>query len=544
MIEIRKITRKIYRKYGGYLSVPTVWITIIVTNFRPIWLRNDDLGIQSISEGNLGMASESTHLMVSTDIYGTLLSAIPHLLVSRHVIVTYFILTLSMIYFIKVSKYSGFSPTRISIFTLAVFVFPFLRPEFSMTSGISACIGMQLLYFQNDFKFPKRQAKEFIVGACILLSLAFMVRPLTTILISSLSIFWIRRDAIKKSTFYVLAALLTFFVVTLINQSRIDSAIGLRSAKSIRPIFTDYIGWSAFYWRNGVTRNEFDLISNWFLFDNSIYNPAALIKGLDLKIGPLGILPSGYDFNLQTGFNSFISIFTSFPILIVLLFVLVLRSGSGYEKFISFSIPFVTAFVLGLLLKEPGKQVMYPVIVLSICMTLFGVRARRHYMKATRKNTSMTIGVVILCWMMILTQLFSQAKLNNTKKVFIDNYRELPYKSEVFIWGDQLPFEFLISPFDSPSTLPGKFYASGWTLDHPESNFQLLLRNGWTFEKHFLSTGLIFNGRSDRPNQLEISILEKLCQERYRGVFKLSNLYDTGIMKQYSISCSVLQDND
>lgn len=509
------------------LFIATSLIFLLCFFFAPKWETNDDVGMSMIAHG-YGIATKSSpNILFSNIFWGRFIQIIP-----------------------KIGSVLGYSTATMGV--LVVFGFIVVHYLLRLGNGVIIGILMLLLIMARPVLFPQftinagllfigatlcwnlyhRKKDRLTLGAgCLLAFLSFLVRSTEffLVLFVALPLLPWRALFFDRAAKIAMAMLVLAIIAAALVDNSAYQGIEWEAFNILNPArapFTDYGAGELLKKhpeilnRYGYTRNDIDLMTNWFFVDQDIANPNILHAMLK-ELGPLPAQSNAFT-NAWAGLHALWS-----PTLLISVVAALLLAIIRPNRRIAYSWGLCVVVVFGLgLLGRPGiLRVYIPLIsLLLLCPFLYG-----NFLCLRRR-----ICMAVLFF----------AALGNTYNVcseanFFQNVTEQVRQElvhfpgyPVVIWGATFPYDAVYPVLGaSDSAMLFRHYGLGTSTLAPYTVAYAEQKKG-----HGLIEMLTEEeGISVMANSAHLQMLSLYCEQRLHGRLKtLSNQKFSSTM-QYGI---------
>jgi hypothetical protein len=285
----------------------------------------------------------------------------------------------------------------------------------------------------------------------------------------------------------------------------------------------------------GWSKNDYDMLRSWFLFDKKIYSQSNLdylAKNISTNRNwPEAIIVLKKCFND----NKVLLIFTT---LIILLFIFFGSRKQSIYIFASLAISLIVIMFLSITAKLPDR-VFWPIVFFCNALALLSLdNGEKIKQKIRQKPQMLSLCLIIIFGVMLLAQLFLIYKTDKLNRREADKFNTMiqdinPSADKLYIsWGSALRISHF-NPFISPIKYKNLNYViSGWTTNSPLNDN---IFNKFNITDVYL--GLIQNKNLYLIcNENNIHLLQIFMQEHYKVAISHKTINDFGNIKVVQIS--------
>jgi NADH:ubiquinone oxidoreductase subunit 3 (subunit A) len=498
----------------------------------PRFETNDDVAMSMVAHG-YGIAEYGTpQLFFSNILWGILVRAIP----SIGGILGYSIATIATLVAIGglthfFLRRLGVTYTVASIVAALILTRPTLFPQFTINAGLlatAAVLGWRVYAQDGD--------ETSLVSACVAAFFAYIIRDLEFFLVLAVAspmLPW--RSVREQRRFQIGVGILSVAIVgaALANFCSFQTPEwkSFSNLNPIRAAFTDFsaaeelLNRPAIIKRYGYTKNDINLLQNWFFEDRTISNPAVL-KAMLANVRPQRMLQSKF----ESGISEIKTLFkpTLLPLLLPALILLVIAPQTNLT--ISWALCLGTFFCLGFLGRPGILRVYVPVISLMLVMPLAGIA----FKIAKQKILAFALFIVYVFsgFLLVPEALAARQEIQKARV----NFKLLPHET-IVVWGADFPFEsaFPLLSKDADALAP-KFYGLGaFTLAPFSVAFAEDKSGRGLIERLRSSSGVPIIGDANTE------LLRRYCSEHFDGQLRAVDMQGTPSLKMYSLACESKQ---
>lgn len=406
--------------------------------FVPCWERNDDIAMSMIAHGYGLAAYGSPHLVFSNVLWGYVVRAIPTvngvlgyslatmgvLLVAGWAIL-YFLIRLGAGYLIGLLAAS------------LLIALPTLIPQFTVNAGlmtVAAIIGWQV--------HARLGGLGSLVAACVLAFCGYLIRAQEFFLVLGVALPFLPWRALRERRQMQIAFLL--LGVAIASATALDrwSYSGVewqpfKEFNSVRIPITDYRAGEHLKQRpeimasHGYSRNDIDLLENWFFVDPQIADPKSL-NAMLAELGPLPMQEGG----IQSGFEAIKALFSPMLLSLILsatfLFILLPR----WSVALAWVLCLAALFAMGVMGRPGILRVYIPLVSLLFVFPLV-VGKYREGIRPWMVTVTLLLAWVGSAYLYIPAALVSKQWTQQVR----NDIQGLPVGPIVIWGGGEFPFE-------------------------------------------------------------------------------------------------------
>ena len=422
--------------FFGAVAISVIFVLTLCLFFSPRWGSNDEVGMSMIAHGYGIAATGSPQILFSNIFWGYIVRSIPQFAG----LTGYSIATMSVPVIVGAVIIYGLIRLRVgyiaclSAFALII-IRPVLFPQFTINAGLlmlGALICFHLYAQRND--------NRTLAAGCLSALASYWVRGpefFFVLMVATPMVPWrallVRRTA-TLALLLVAAAIAASAVID--HQSYQGSDWKLfNDLNPVRARVTDYGAASILKQRSdvldrhGYSKNDIDLIENWFFVDAHIADPQAL-RSMLTEIGPLHNQANSLS-NVWIALKTLAD--TAFlPAVIAAVLLCILRRN--LKTAVSWGMFLTAICVLGLLGRPGISYVYFPLICLLLVAPYF---SRQVSAFADRLCTGiMVIAAVVNAGLFFSASKHHQSTAEKTR-ADLAGFPSYP----VIIWGGMFPYE-------------------------------------------------------------------------------------------------------
>jgi len=496
--------------------------------FTPRWEANDDVAMSMVAHGYGVAAYGSPNLIYSSVLWGYLARALPTIngvlgfslatlgaLVLIGSAILYFLLRLGVGYF-----------TAILVLIL-VLSRPVLFPQFTITAGLLTCaaiIGWRC-YLHTHCTFS-------LALSCCLAFLGFLVRSVEFALVLCVALpflLWdmpIKRKDVRIALVLLVSAVAaaTLFDYWSYTGSEWRYFLDLNSA---RAPFTDFgmtdrlLRRPETMVRYGLSRNDVELLANWFFVDRQIANP----ENLRAILSELGL--PGTEASLQSGISALRALADAKLLPMLWAAIILLLLSFRRRLLISWILCLLILFALGALGRPGVLRVYIPLLTLLLLLSFtFGAFVSRP------RRAAAILTLMVAC-LVSGKALIREAGVSDDALLAA---RTSPYATQNLLvsWGSGLPIEYLFPVLaTNPSDRQTRILGLGVFTHAPFSNASVEERSGTGFVSRLRSA----EGIMIAAAKSELRLLGTYCAEHYKARLKTNVVYETSLWSVTNATC-------
>jgi hypothetical protein len=498
-----KFGQLIYSLFGS-----TAFLTALCIWCVPLWETNDDVGMSMAAHG-YGIASTGTaNIIFSNVIWGHLIRSMPIIFgILGYSTVTLLVLAVCGVVILYTLQRSNFSRTLSFLILSIVLLRPVLFAQFTINSGLlMVCAVLLFMVYarENDF--------FLIFVGCILAFASYLVRSeeFFVLLFISLPLLPLRKFRADRSAI-ICVAILSVSVLAAHFYDRISYSgpewkpqIELKSLATIidfggGPILKDRPDILAEY---GYSKNDIDLLSNWFFVDKKIVDFDKISLMLH-AIGPMQLQNNSIS-NATLGIKE---IFNREIVLLVAFSIISLICKPSLKVVVSWILFFLSVFLMGISGRPGIMRVYYPITCLLLLAPLVLAETKLRY-KNMYLLTLLLFSAVNSFHLIHISN--EKVKYANSIK---DGLRNFP-TDVVVSWGAVFPFEsvFPVLTHEGDTGAYNLYSLGGFALA-PFTRSYSEEHSGRDFVTRLLSK----QGIPIIAQEGQFQLLDKYCREHLNG---------------------------
>jgi hypothetical protein len=405
--------------------------------FNPRWEGNDDVAMSMIAHGYGLTAYGSPNLLFSNVLWGYLVRLLP----TVHGILGYSLATLAVIVLVGTAILYYFARTGVGYLTgvlalILVLSRPILFPQFTLNAGLLTCAAVLgwIAHSRNNCSF-------YLATSCVLAFVGYLVRSQEFILVIAIalpSLPWklLRQHRETQVAFALLAS--AIMAALLFDQWSTSGPEWsyYKNLNWVRAPFTDFdaetrlLAQPDVMARHGLSRNNVELISNWFFVDRQIADPSRL-KAVLMELGPSEITTS-----LDAGLKAITSLVRPelLPLFMTAVGLLALTFKRGL--LISWLLCLGSLFAMGFVGRPGILRVYVPLLVLLVLIPIT--------FEALRSGFGRFAAIIVLAIACFANGyiLIPETRISNGMIAEARNSQFIPDES-VVMWGSSFPYEFM-----------------------------------------------------------------------------------------------------
>jgi hypothetical protein len=477
--------------------------------FEPRWETNDDVGMSMIAHG-FGIAAFGTpNLVFSNVVWGHFARAIP----SIHGVLGY--TTAAYLALIAAGAAIYFAVAHFTANSLAGFAAillllcrPVLFPQFTITAGLLT-VGA-LLSLVLYAKTPRRGM--LVVGAVLAFG-GYLVRSeefLLVMLVAIPLLPW--RTAMRDRSIQVTVAGLCLAIASAATlDHRAYSQPEWKAFKEIRAPLTTTIDFGGAAYlkqhpdilaRNGFTRNDIDLVGNWFYAEEGVPDAGALRS----MLSDLGAIPVQQG-SMERAWGGVKELLHPSLQPLVLAAVLLGLLFPSWRLLACWAMCLGALFSLGLLGRPGVIRVYVPVVSLLVVAP---------FISQTGSAWRTRLAAVVLIGAALLNSSTAFPAARSHEQIATAVRRGLQqFPSELVVnWGGAFPFEAAYPVFGIPSAAMGyRFYSLGGLSLTPSSHVRVQQSRDEGLVPRLLGP----QGVPIIASERRFSLLSTYCKEHWKG---------------------------
>jgi hypothetical protein len=514
--KIQKCNDKLFIKSNRWflLGVILSWVLsfyfVLIRIAPPLWDTNDDIG-QSMTVHGYGVAAYGIpNLPHSNIVWGyciLLLSKALNSSIPAYSLATLGILvlcTFGLSYMIALKTKNILVAL---LCTILIFAQPIVRPQFTLLAGFTTLLGLFLLLVSQSFRGKTR----FAIGI-FLVFLGFLIRKEEMFLIAGISLPLISWNAWLSDRFIIGIVAMLMLGIGLAgwwDNKMMDEKTAYKNNYPLARII-DY-GSSAnleisekILNQNGLSKNDYALLSNWFFVDSILTDPKRLAKVVDDAKAPI---------NLRDLLNQILKGFSALVsenILILFAASVVIFVFFPSRQLLYIWLLAITALLLFSYLGRPFPyRVIYPLLAFCMC-TPFIVQQESKAFSFHR--TCFLLSILAILSALHLFSVLQQGNRREWKALnvqrMVQNFPAVP----VVVWPADFPSELVYPVFQRRDQINKlKLYTIGGILaQYPNSFARIESKEGRNILQLFYSS----NGVSVLGFASRFLLLENYCKER------------------------------
>lgn len=404
----------------------------------------------------------------------------------------------------------------------AILAWPILFPQFTVNAGlltIAAVLGWHTYAQKRDI--------YALVSGCLLAVLGFLIRPLEFLLIIAVAVPFIPWRPFLRDRILQIACLITALVIAgayIVDAKAYQSDDWklFHSQNQARAPYTDFgIGRQLkarpdILKAYGYSKNDIDLISNWFFVDPNLLDVSAL-NGMTQALGPsIGPL-SASRVNLDSGLSAFRQILLPrlFPLAAVAVFLLFISFQP--TLLISWFLFLAVLFGLAFVGANAHIRVVFPAVAFLVVIPLALLGPAKRTGIWPRLLPIPMLGALAYTAYFLLPM----ASTSASGAVAAEQQMASFGKELIFVWGDALNFQSTypvkLSPAETRAYPP--LFALG-VMTYAPFSVALTERDAG---RGFLERLQSESGVRIIANDFRISLLQKYCSEHLNTQLQISN---------------------
>lgn len=513
----------IYLRISAYLIIlATFWFI-----FPPIYYKIDDVFMLMIS-GGFGNTYEKSPLIYHSNILiGYLSNYLPTFFnVQPYNLFNILIITITFV-FINELTFKLLNKLILTlILTSSVLFFLISRPTYTTISGTLFCAG--ILGLLNYLRYQKNY---FIYISFVFFTISTLFRDEQSIFMILLilpilfQILKLNSKLLFKVSIVSLIFIVLFQIINRVPYSKKEYDDLSRFA-SAQYQLTDYgadihlTKFSTILDENNLTKNDLNLIRNWYFYDTNLVEISKLERILEQSNWKNYLQV----FDLNSQINNFIEIIKNYPNSMLILLLIILFYFNRSRKIQYFYVFLIFVYVaFGFLIGRQLNYVYYPIYLALIFISLF-------YLKLNKTKVLLLYALGIL---MLFTGISQNLDNKNDIKIATN---ELKTMENLRIWqiggGWSLPHAYPL--LDTESWKENiEIISSDWSIYAPKSNYQKL-----ALKNKFIEEIISKNGVNVAANNYHIPLLAKYCFEHFGSELKSKEINNNIFLKIYNLKCS------
>jgi hypothetical protein len=510
----------------------STFVVVLCICFNPRWESNDDVAMSMVAHGYGLAAYSSPNLLFSNVLWGYLVRWLP----AVHGILGYSLATLGVAVLVGTAILYFFARMGVGCLTgllvlILVLSRPVLFPQFTINAGLLTCAAVLgwLAHARNHCTFC-------LVASCVLAFLGYLVRSQEFALVLAVALPFLPWQLLgkRRKTQVAFMLLACAIVAALLFDQWSNSGPEWSYYWKLnwaRAPFTDFDAESRLLAqpdvmaRHGLSRNDVELISNWFFVDRQIADPAQL-RAIVTELGPTAITTS-----FGSGLTAIASL--SRPELLPLLVSAVglLALTFGRRLLMSWALCLGGLFAMGFIGRPGILRVYVPLLVLLVLVPI----ALKPLSSRFRK-TAAVILFAIACFANS-SMLIREAHLSD-KMVAEAQGSHFAAQESVVMWGSSFPYEFMFPLIGTNSDARRlKMFGLGVSTFAPYSIARAEEENGRGLIARLRSSDGILIAADKRL----LKLLDTYCAEHYGKQMNTTVAYESNLWTVYNARCNVAE---
>jgi uncharacterized membrane protein YeaQ/YmgE (transglycosylase-associated protein family) len=482
---------------------------VLCSSFASRWDTNDDIAMSMVAGGYGIAAIPSSNLVLSNVIWGTLVRSMPAIMgVAGYSLASFAVLMLSGVVLLMglLETGIGWIPSCIAIVLLLVD--PLLFPQFTITAGFAAIASLT-----GFFIYLKRSNSWFLMLGVLLGFLAYVIRAEEFFLVMVVGLpLFLTKGVVKRKAIVALVIMGAGIAGAILINKAAYSSPEWRSFWELEPLrrgFTDFgVGEtlkknSEILAKFNMSKNDIDLLSNWFFVDPKISDPS-ILRELIISAEKDRLRND----MLWSGWKGVAAL--DRPDLLALVMAslgLTILSRRELPLILCWLLSLTAFFVIGATGRFGVDRVYIPVISCLVLATLL------LHIPADPIRRKLAGAVLLIAALAQCTHTFStSARLNRESVAIRESIKGFPTET-VFIWGSDFPFEAVYPVF--------------LKTPYPPFRFNVLAAFTWApfsvaFDDSNAGRGFVNRFRSGDgvrivADQGRIKLLSVYCAEHFQG---------------------------
>lgn len=480
--------------------------------YTPIWMTNDDIGMSMAAHG-YGIAAEGTaNIIFSNVVWGFLVKNIPTIsgILGYSIgILAAIAIVAMMIMYISVRIGLGY---LIGILLLILVIFrPLLLPQFTVVSGLLLVTAIICIK-----SYEKYKSNGFLFLFLFFSYLSYLIRVEEFILVAVVGAPLIQWRFLFNDKNYKICIATLILAISMAEILNINAYKNEEWQKMVelKPSITQLIDYGAagrlkennlIIDKYGYTKNDIDLLANWFFIDPKITN----IQKIESMLGELGyvkIEKKSID-NAKAGIVALLNAEIKWLFIFAILLLILLFNT---RVLLSWIILIALMSLIGFLGRPGIIRIYYPLMVLMIFAPII-VNSNKE-LKLKKIVIFLLLIINIINIDVISTQSKNKEKLMEN---MVQNLTRFPTTSFVN-WGSDLPFDLIYPVLRmSEKAKELKIFSLGAFALAPFTNSYVDQKNNEGLIKKFVSNDGVVIVAQDAA----IELIKNYCIENLNGVF-------------------------
>jgi hypothetical protein len=508
----------------------SAFVLILCIWFNPRWESNDDVAMSMVAHGYGFAAYSSPNLLFSNVLWGYLVRALP----TVHGILGYSLATLgvavlagtAILYFLARMGVGYLTGLLVLVLVLSR---PVLFPQFTINAGLLT--GAAVLGWQAH---AKNDCTLCLVASCLLAFLGCLVRSQEFALVLAVALPLLPWGLLRKHRKTQVAFTLLAIAIVAALLSDYWSNSGPEWSyywrlNFARAPFTDFgadarlLAQPDVMARHGLSRNDVELISNWFFVDRQIADPAQLISIM------MELSPSAMTTSFDSGLTAIASLARPELLPLLMSAIALLALMFRYRLLVSWLLCLASLFFMGFVGRPGILRVYIPLLVLLLIVTITFIPFKASFRKVA--------AIILLAIACLANAYLLIGDVDRSDRMIAEaQASHFTARDPIVVWGSSFPYEFMFPVIATNSAMRSlKMFGLGVSTFAPYSIAKAEEENGRGLTARLRSADGILIVADTRL----LKLLGTYCAEHYGTQISTTVVYESNLWTVYNAKCNV-----